>query len=63
MPYVFNTSYYKADKKIFYMGRDTYGWIPFNDMMRLYDCDQIWKYLNNTTCQVEDDLAVRRDRI
>lgn len=58
VPYVFNTSYYKADKKIFYMGRDTYGWIPFNDMMRLYDCDQIWKYLNNTTCQVDDEIAL-----
>ena len=58
LPYVFQTSYYKADRKIFYMGRDTYGWIPFNEMMRLYDNNNIWKYLNQTTYQVDDDKAL-----
>ena len=58
VPYLFNTSYYRADNKIFYMGRDTYGWIPFNEMMRLYDDGNIWKYLNDTTLQVEDEQAL-----
>ena len=58
VPYLFNTSYYRADKKIFYMGRDTSGWIPFNEMMRLYDDGNIWKYLNDTTLQVEDEQAL-----
>lgn len=58
LPHVFSTSYYKADKKIFYLGRDTYGWLRFDRMMSLYKEGKLWKYLNEVTYEVDADKAL-----
>ena len=58
LPHVFSTSYYKADKKIFYLGRDTYGWLRFDRMMSLYKGGKLWKYLNEVTYEVDADKAL-----
>ena len=58
LPHVFSTSSYKADKKIFYLGRDTYGWLRFDRMMSLYKEGKLWKYLNEVTYEVDADKAL-----
>ena len=44
VPYTFER-YSSAKKKIFYVGRDTYGWVKFREMLVDYKKEQIEKYL------------------
>jgi hypothetical protein len=44
VPYTFE-KYATAPKKIFYVGRDTYGWVPFADMMNDYNNGELSNYL------------------
>jgi hypothetical protein len=58
VPYTFE-SYTSAKKKIFYVGRDTYGWVKFSEMLNDYKKGQIDNYLDKNsqvvTAQGEND--------
>ena len=40
--------YEKAEKKIFYFGRDTYGWIPKNELLEYYKSKDLEGFVNQT---------------
>ena len=48
IPYTFE-KYSLAEKKIFYVGRDTYGWIKFCEMMDYCNAGRIEDYLDKNT--------------
>ena len=58
VPYTFE-AYHSAPKKIFYIGRDSEGWIKFDEMMRDYENGELDRYLeknsNVVTVQGEND--------
>ncbi len=43
------TNYSKANKKIFYFGRDTYGWTPTSQLMKAHNNDNHLSYLEETS--------------
>lgn len=43
------TNYTKANKKIFYFGRDTYGWTPTSELMQAHNNDNHLSYLEETS--------------
>jgi len=48
VPYVFER-YKQTDNPIFYIGRDTAGWIKFNEMMRDYNNGKLFEYLKKNS--------------
>ena len=64
LPYTFE-NYSSAPHKIFYMGRDTEGWIKFEEMINDYKCGNLDHYLEKNTNVVtvqgenDDDTSTR----
>ena len=48
IPYTFE-NYHSAQKKIFYIGRDTFGWIKFKEMMEDYKNGLLNEYLDKNS--------------
>ena len=48
IPYSFE-NYHSAQKKIFYIGRDTFGWIKFKEMMEDYKNGLLNEYLDKNS--------------
>ena len=51
IPYTFE-NYHSAQKKIFYMGRDTAGWIKFEEMIEDYKNGSLNEYLDKNSIVV-----------
>lgn len=49
--------YDNAKKKVFYIGRDTNGWIDFSEMMELYHKDRIMDYIDNQWPTSPEEMA------
>ncbi|MDL2228574.1 hypothetical protein LJC30_06785 [Odoribacter sp. OttesenSCG-928-L07] len=43
------SDYSKADHKIFYFGRDTYGWAPISQLMKDYSENNLSNYIQETS--------------
>ena len=63
VPYTFER-YTSAKKKIFYVGRDTYGWIKFSEMLEDYNKGKIDNYLvkNSQVVNVQGENADNSDK-
>lgn len=48
IPYTFE-NYHSAPKKIFYVGRDTAGWVKFDEMMHDYQAGELSNYLDRNS--------------
>ena len=46
--------YSKADKKIFYFGRDTYGWKSTSELMKSYSDNNLSNYIEETSKWAND---------
>jgi hypothetical protein len=49
--------YFNADKKIFYFGRDTYGWIPKREMLEYYSNNNLQGFINQTKSEFIHDYG------
>lgn len=43
------SGYFKAERKIFYFGRDTYGWAPTSELMEAYSDNKLSSYIEETS--------------
>jgi hypothetical protein len=48
------SGYDNADKKIFYFGRDTNGWLPTKNLMQYYNDEQLDKYIDETNSWINE---------
>ncbi len=48
------SGYDKADKKIFYFGRDTNGWLPTKYLMQNFKDQRLDKYIDETSSWIND---------
>ena len=48
------TGYEQADKKIFYFGRDTYGWTPTSKLMNCFADKQLSNFIDETSKWVNE---------
>ena len=48
------TGYFQADRKIFYFGRDTYGWKPTRQLMQAYSENNLLNYIEESSKWAND---------
>lgn len=59
IPYTFG-GYQSAERKIFYLGKETYGWIPMQRLLDLYENDRLDLYIAENSKVIASPEAMIR---